>query len=49
MPELSRNTFLDKAAEQLAEHLGQNGIVSHIGKNGINLNERISKLGLWKG
>jgi len=46
---LERNSYLDKAASMLGEHLSETGEISHSGKNSNTLEDRLSSLGLWKG
>jgi len=48
-PSLQRIAALDLAAKDLCDHLGESGDVSHEGKDGSKMGDRISKHGKWTG
>ena len=46
---LTRSEGLDKAALDLANHNGETGGLTHLGKNGSTMEDRVSEYGKWVG
>lgn len=48
LKKLEYSTGLEDAAKELAEYLGQEGLISHRSQDGATLDDRVSKLGRWR-